>query len=38
MGGPVKPKSGIDYPSLTVSGFGASTIPLNHHVMVEGAK
>ena len=38
MGGPVEPRIGTGYPGLTVSGSGVSTIPLNHHVMVEGAK
>ena len=38
MGGPVEPKIATGYPSLTVFGSGVSTISLNHHVMVEGAK
>ena len=38
MGGPVEPKIGTGYLGLTVSRSGASTISLNHHVMVEGAK
>ena len=38
MGGPVEPTSGTGYPSLTISRSGVATIPLNHHVMVEGGK
>ena len=38
MGGAVEPKIGTGYPGLTVSRSGVSTISLNHHVMVEGAK
>ena len=38
MGGLVKPTTGTGYPSLTVSRSGVSSILLNHHVMVEGAK
>ena len=38
MGGLVEPRIGTNYPSLNVFESGVSTISLNHHVMVEGAK
>ena len=38
MGGPIKPRIGTDYPGLTISGSGVSSISLSHRVMAKGTK